>query len=289
MLTLRAGDYRLDLDPDLGGSIAAFEYGGAALLRATCGSGPLDTASFPLVPFSNRIGYGRFAIGGATFQLAANFPGGGEPHAIHGFGWQAAWQVSEAGPSRARVVHTHPGGAWPWPYRAWQTFDLSPDGLVIDLEIENCGTSPMPTGLGFHPYFPRTERTVLQALHRGEWSKAADGLPSLLDSRETALDWWGGQPVATRLTDTAYTDREGPLVIIWPERGLSLQLNPSATLEHTVIYVPEMGDYFCVEPVSHAVNAINRDGPDRMHWLAPSERWSVTLRMSARGLDGEVW
>ena len=42
---------------------------------------PLAMASFPLVPYANRIAQGRFAFDGADHQLPRNF--GDHPHSIH--------------------------------------------------------------------------------------------------------------------------------------------------------------------------------------------------------------
>ncbi len=52
---------------------------------------PYATAGFPLVPYSNRIGNGSFEWRGKCMTLARNFPP--EPHAIHGVGFERAWQV----------------------------------------------------------------------------------------------------------------------------------------------------------------------------------------------------
>ena len=49
---------------------------------------PLQFASFPLVPFSNRIADGRFEWDGEQIEIDPNFAP--EPHAIHGVGWPAS-------------------------------------------------------------------------------------------------------------------------------------------------------------------------------------------------------
>lgn len=281
MLTLAAGDYRLDLDPERGGSVAAFAWRGEPLFRPTCGPSVLDTGCFPLAPFSNRIGNGRFD----AVRLSPNFPGSDHPHTIHGFGWLAAWEVIEAGVDRAVLRHAHEPGEWPWRYVAEQRFELGDEGLVHALSLRNLSESPMPAGLGVHPYFPRSEHTVYRALHRGEWQTASDGLPVLLQEAGEAIDWSRGAPVSTRAVDTVYTGREGPLTIQWPERGLVLTISPSEDLSFTVVYVPGDGDFFCVEPVSHETDALNHPaGAAPMRWIAPGEAFAVDIRYAARRL-----
>ena len=69
---------------------------------------PLAMASFPLVPYANRIAQGRFAFDGADHQLPRNF--GDHPHSIHGFGWQASWTAKATGADHVLLVHDRQTG-----------------------------------------------------------------------------------------------------------------------------------------------------------------------------------
>lgn len=282
-LTLEAQGYRLELAPERGGSVLRLDWRGEPLLRPLCGNTIFDVASFPLVPFSNRIARGRFNTGLRKGTIAPNFPGSDHPHPLHGFGWLAAWKLMELAENRAVLEHGYPGGEWPWPYRARQTFELGAEGLVTRLSVINLGDAAMPAGLGFHPYFPRDAVTVYRGLHRGEWYNTPDCLPSSLDEHEEAVDWWQGQPVDARAVDTAYTGREGLLEIDWPSRGLGVTIAPSRELTTTVVFSPEGQDFFCVEPVSHATDAINR-APETMIWLDPGDTAEVSMTITARTL-----
>jgi aldose 1-epimerase len=283
MLALAAGDYRLVLEPARGGSIAEFRWRGEQLMRPTCGPCALDTACFPLVPFSNRIAYGRFAANGAAVCIAPNMPGTDHPHPLHGFGWLTAWDVLMQDASAAVLEHRYgDGGEWPWPYRARQRFTVGEDGLTMELSVQNRSASPMPAGLGFHPYFPRRADTVYCGRHRGEWRNSVDGLPQSLDQRAIARDWWDGAPVGSRQVDTVYCGRDGALSITWPDRALVLTLQPSENLAFTTVYTPADKDYFCIEPVSHGTDAINRGAAEHgLVWLAQEESLTATLSLSA--------
>ncbi|WP_375250471.1 aldose 1-epimerase [Sphingomonas sp.] len=257
-VVLAAGDYRLHLDPAGGGAVTGFEWQGAALFHPRRGPGILEQACFPLVPFSNRIAFGRFSFEGEAIALAPNFPGSDHPHTLHGFGWQAPWRIAEQDGAACRLIHDHDAGAWPWSYRAEQQLTLSPGGLTHVLRIQNRADRAMPAGLGLHPYFPRTPRTLLRARHRGEWQTGDDGLPLSLTRAARDVDWWQGAPVGSRSVDTVYEERSGPIEIVWPDRGITLAIAPSSALRHTVIYCPADADFFCVEPVTHATDALNR-------------------------------
>jgi aldose 1-epimerase len=259
LIALSAGDYRLVLEPARGGSVARFAWHNEPLFRETCGPGILDTACFPLVPFCNRIAHGRFAWQGRSITLAPNFPGSDHPHPLHGFGWLDRWDVVECSTTRAVLRHSHRAGPWPWDYTAEQVFILTEHGLRHELSVCNTGETPMPAGLGFHPYFPRDDETRYHSLHTGEWQTADEGLPFALHSGAKAIDWWHGQPVASRCVDTVYAGRHGPMHIVWPRRHLSLTIAPCDGLPLTVVYIPAKADFFCVEPVSHATDAVNRE------------------------------
>jgi aldose 1-epimerase len=283
VLELAAGDYRLVLQPERGGAVASFQWRDEPVFRPACGPSVLDAACFPLTPFSNRIAHGRFRFGGREVALAPNFPGSDHPHPLHGFGWLAAWEVIELGPAAAGLAYLHAADEWPWLFRAVQRFVLTAAGLQMSLTLQNLSDEAMPGGVGFHPYFPREADTRYLGLHRGEWRNAPDRLPEAHMSEGAAVDWWRGRPVGARCVDTAYTGREGPLVISWPSRSMTLVMEPCEALPFTVVYTPEAADYFCVEPVSNSTDAFNRKGEGHaFQILAPGESLAVRLRLRCR-------
>ena len=149
------------------------------------------------------------------------------------------------------------------------------------LALTNLSDQPMPAGLGFHPFFARTAATRYRGLHRGEWHNSADCLPETLVLRESPHDWWQGSTVGARSVDTVYVQRDGPLSIDWPDRGLKLVMTPSANLAFTALYTPRGEDWFCVEPVSHMTDAVNRDGEGSgLVWLPPGETLSASLSLA---------
>ena len=89
---LRAGALRIALRPDLGGCIAGLWHHGVAVLRSTEPEALAivrRAASYPLLPYSNRIAQGRFAWQGRPYRLALNFDD--SPHPLHGVGWLSRW------------------------------------------------------------------------------------------------------------------------------------------------------------------------------------------------------
>ena len=125
LVELRSGDLELDLSPAVGGSVAGFRARGEPVFRPTRAGyeDVLDSASYPLVPFSNRVRDGRFVFRGREVRLSPNLPP--QPHPLHGQGWRGEWSVISAEAGRAEFGFRHEPGEWPWAYEALQRFELS--------------------------------------------------------------------------------------------------------------------------------------------------------------------
>src|SRR3954447_24722427 len=162
---LSASELRLELSPSIGGRLSAFEWvdqGSARPILRKCQTPlekVLDAASFPLVPYVNRIRGGCFTFRGREVQIAPNMPGDSSP--LHGQGWLNRWTVEESDDTSATLIFRHEPGEWPWHYQAWQHFSLYEQGLVLTLTCWNESRDPMPCGLGLHPYFPCGPETRL--------------------------------------------------------------------------------------------------------------------------------
>src|SRR4029078_5396889 len=162
LVTIAAGNLRLQLSPSIGGAISSFTWDDSRpILRES--HSPLekavDAASFPLVPYVNRIRGGRFSFRGHEVRIAPNMAG--DPSPLHGQGWINRWSIEWARERQAALRFRHEPGEWPWLYDAWQGFELDEGGLTIKLECQNLAEEPMPCGLGQHPYFPCGPETRL--------------------------------------------------------------------------------------------------------------------------------
>lgn len=115
-----------------------------------------------LFPFPNRIAAGRFDWQGKTWTLPVNDPAG--KNAIHGFACRSPWEVIDEGADAhsAWVTGRHgsrnPQGEWwcaPWPadYELTLTVRLAVDVLRLEAEVQAAGSTALPFGLGYHPYF----------------------------------------------------------------------------------------------------------------------------------------
>jgi aldose 1-epimerase len=288
-ITLRDGALGVVLYPAVGGGIARFwaERSGRTieLLRrapdlAPACQDPWELACFPLVPWSNRIRRGRLAFGGRELALTPNLHG----HAIHGLGFLAAWTVMEQRPASARLEHRHAPGAWPWPYRAVQRIRVAPAGLELELALTNEGDTPMPAGLGWHPYFPRTPETTLTAAVTGVWLTDAEILPVACVAPPPDRDPGRGLAVDRTALDNAFVGWDGRAVVEWPERRARLRLATRGPLGTLVVYTPPGETFFCAEPASHITDAFNLAAAGRtdtgMLALSPGESAHAALTLT---------
>ncbi len=262
---LDAGPLSLTLSPSIGGSISALEWIGEGERRGIlrkC-NGPLekilDAASFPLVPYVNRIRGGSFTFRGREVRLAPNMAGDASP--LHGQGWLGAWEVTEQSDTRAVLSFHHPAGEWPWEYEAEQEVELDERSLALGLACRNLSSEPMPCGLGQHPYFDCGAETRIDTVVTHAWTIDENVLPveevvadGRYDLRERLVcgqnldNGFGGWNGEARMTDPA-----------WP---YNVTLS-SLQARFFQLYSPSEGGIFVAEPVTHANAALN----------APEARW----------------
>jgi aldose 1-epimerase len=285
LLTLRAGPLSLTLAPEVGGSIARFEYDGGGervpILRGCEGASGdvLAMGSFPLVPYVNRIRGGQFRFRDRQVAIAPNMAR--DPSPLHGQGWLSRWHPDHAGMSEAILSFEHEAGEWPWDYRAEQRFTLAEDGLEVFLTCTNRSDEPMPCGLGQHPYFHCGPSTRLETEVRQVWltdehvlpteKVPAEGAYDLSDVRVCGMDLdhgfggWGGR---ARVSDPRW-----PFALVMS--------SPDASFFQ--LYSPSAGGIFVIEPVTHANAALN--APEEawaelgMKILRPGEAMSLTMRL----------
>lgn len=257
-LELAHGDLRVALDPALGGAVLSFRKGDVDLLRPTpAGTDDvLETACFPLVPYANRIADGRFTWGGRTGALPGNMAG--HPHPLHGDGWRGEWIVDGRDAASAMLEFLPQASAWPWRYRAAQAVHLSAEGLNLTLSVTNLDDVAGPFGLGFHPYFPDAATARMTTTVRGLWQASDDLLPV----REVASPRWDDRPVRSdELLDHCHTGWSREAAVSLAPGRPALRLTASKSLGWLHVYAPPAEDFFCIEPVSHAPNAVNMPDP----------------------------
>jgi aldose 1-epimerase len=264
-IDLHAGDLRLALDPGTGGAIASFTYRGTDLLRPVidprlAAQRGRPVAAYPLIPYANRIAWGRFAVDGQEFQLARNF--GDHPHPIHGNAWMRPWSVAAAGKRHAlltldNVPARDPTAEWPFAYHAEQHFALHDDSLAITLSVQNRDTRAWPAGLGLHPYVARTAEATLRFEADTVWTTGPDSLPRDREAVRGNWEFDETELLGAIEIDSCYAGWGGIAVVTMPEEGFAVVVAAGPPLDHLQVYTPAGRDYLGLEPVSNMPDAIN--------------------------------
>ena len=271
---LHAGALRLAVRPDLGGVIAGLWHRDSPILRSVepaALAGARQAACYPLVPYSNRLGFRHFRWKGAEYTTQANFED--SPHSLHGVGWMRPWDIVSSSAVDVVLCLRHQGDAdWPFAFEARQYFTLTPQTMTVQMVFTNNAAVAQPVGLGWHPYFPKRERSRLHIELSDRWDADVTQLPIRkvaqpgIDSDVSHLDF-----------DNCFEGWRGPARI--RDERFSLQLTSS--LPYLVVFTPQDRDYFCVEPVSHVSNAIHMADPAAhgMKTVAPGESIDAAMKL----------
>ncbi len=290
---LRSASVEAVVLPEAGGGLAAFEWIAAGrripLMRPLAPGiddpDPNQLACYPLVPWSNRIGRGRFDFAGRTWRIAPNYPG--EPYPIHGEGWLLPWRtVAHAGESIVLELDRSDGS--PFAYSARLRYALDGDTLAVELAVENRSDEAMPYGLGLHPWFERTPGVTLHAPARGMWIAGPDVLPVSHTVPPDDVDFGRPRALPNRLVDNCFTGWNGVADVAWPDRGVALQIESKPRLEYYVCFCPVGKPLFCFEPVSHPIDAFNLPEPyirAGLTVLAPGEQTAIRVMFRARAVE----
>lgn len=276
---LHAGALRLALRPDLGGSIAGLWHRDTPILRSTPPAelkSARDSACYPLVPYSNRLGYRKFRWRRHDYTTAPNFDD--SPHSLHGVGWRRPWDIvsSAANEVMLRCVH-RPDADWPFAFEATQHFSLTPQALAVQMEIVSTDERVQPVGLGWHPYFVKRERSRLHLELASRWESDATQLPT----RKVPQPGIDGD-VAHLDFDNCFEGWTGLARI----RDEKFRMQLASPLTYVVVYTPHDKPYFCVEPVSHVNNAIHMADPAAhgLRALEQGERFEAAWQLEVTSL-----
>lgn len=259
---------------DLGGSVAGLWLGEEAVLRSTEAAllpAARQAGCYPLAPYSGRLGYRRFRWLGQDYTTAANFDD--NPHSVHGVAWQRPWTVVSTAAGEAELVYTHePDAHWPFAFELRQRFVLTAEALEVHFTFTNLAAQPQPVGLGWHPYFPRRQRSRLHIELSERWDTDASGLPTRRVP-QPGID----ADVAHLAFDHCFEGWRGPARI----RDEKMSLRLSSSLPYLVVFTPENKPYFCVEPVSHVSNALHMSDPAShgLRALAPQARFDAWMKL----------
>lgn len=236
-----------------------------------------------LFPWPGRVRDGRFVYGGGEYNATE----AGEEKTSHGFVKNRAWRVDKcwadtegahvlcsiASKDYPELVELFPG-AWELHFR----YSLTSHALVASVEVYNPGTTPLPFGLGLHPYFatpcsPKGTRAAcqMQSSARLTWDlarvdavEAETGASGQVMTCPVGSDFYWSTPASLgdRSFDAVLTDMDvnkGAVEygVTDPAAGAGVRVSASENFPVLVVYTSPDKSMVCLEPWTCPPNVFN--------------------------------
>ena len=245
-----------------------------------------------LVPWPNRIRYGRYEFEGIQLRLALTEPEKGT--AIHGLARWVEWQVVRRDANTATLgleLPAQPG--YPFQLRLEVTYRLDDSGLRVSQRATNIGGRACPYGSGAHPYLAAAPGLV------DDWELTLPARTALVADHQqipvarqpvagSELDFRSPRRIGDLHLDTAFTDLErdagGKVTVALSREGRTMRLWADAAHGYLMVFT---GDTLApdrqrrglaVEPMTCAPDAFRSLAGLRV--LRPGEtvvaEWGIT-------------
>ena len=133
---------------------------------------------------------------------------------------------------------------------------------------------------GLHPYFLRNGATRLRSKATGVWLSGADPIPvAHTDQLPPGWDYNAPAPLEGSLIDNCFTGWDGVAVIQYPDRGISITMRMDECSGYSLMYRPPGLDYFCLEPITHPIDAFHLPGRPGLAVLLRGKSLSLKTRL----------
>jgi aldose 1-epimerase len=231
--------------------------------------------AFPLFPFHNRLRNAEFRLAGRSVRLKPNAANGDD--VMHGPAHRRRWRISEHGPSHIEMTLDYLADEdWPFDFTAKQRFELDESGLNVGLCLRNTCNSPMPGGMGWHPYFMPSHDGMIRIFAGEAWDPfGANGLRDPIASPDRATGFSLPHGITHHYSSwSKATAQVG--------EGATITLSADGVL--SCLAVLRRSHSLCLEPASHVAGALEAieaagSGPT-MRILSPGEEMTGMARLT---------
>lgn len=282
------------LVPGRGATLLELNFGGQNILDGYSSPEELEMMDWMknviLYPFPNRLNGGRYVWDGKPQQFPINDLT--TSNALHGFGCWLKFSVVRilltevAAEITCRCEDKGENTGYPFPTTLEVTFGISDNHKFrVEFSVLNRASSPIPVGLGWHPYFkltPDVGQTSLrmpdcEQIHIDE-RMLPNGRKSPFNSYKTPI------PVGDAFLDTGF--RASPNASLWRVgiqgggKKLTVLANPRVW-PFLQMFTPPSRDSIAIEPMSCNIDAFNnREG---LIVLPPGGTWKGGFFMEFSG------
>lgn len=288
---LQAGHYVAEISPSAGGRLLSLTH--------THGSAPIDcivpwrgeepfhthdwpkAGAFVMLPFTNRLAPAQFMWCGKDITIDNASP---TQQGLHGFGHRSPWQLLQTTNSSAELQMGHAGAdaEWPWSFEANLTYQLSKEGLRVQISVCNTSAEAMPLSLGWHPFLPYAAATpdpidVWRVHAQRQHVIGLDGL----GHAEASMTQGPMQtfPLPVEQAGTVAFENYSGQIKLPLTRDWQLTLR-SQHAPHLLIHTPLGFNHVCVEPITALPGALRSAATShKLLSLLPGESRSLVCSL----------
>ncbi len=223
-----------------------------------------NCASFPLVPYSNRIRDRRFRFHGQDYELRPSKPDG---TVQHGVGRDLPWQVAEE--DGVHLVLTlrsadFENTNFPFRFSARLEYRIAQGVFTIRTTLKNEDESAMPGGFGHHPYFQRAltgeQDTIALTIPCKAYFPLENGMATgAAEPIVPRLDFSVPRMLGTEPIDDVLTGRDpgAPIRFQYAESGRMIAYTADPIFACMILFAPPGKPFFAVEPVTNTNDGFN--------------------------------
>jgi aldose 1-epimerase len=296
-ITHDSGRSKLSICPERGGLILDIVLDGESILDGYQTAEELDTLekgkSIVLFPFPNRMRDGKYAFEGNNYHFAINNPETG--NALHGFGMNTQMNVLDLQLGKEVAIlelgYQDDGSRpeYPFPFAFRFQLKLSPQELEGKFIFENTGTTALPVGLGWHPYFQLSPKVDSVSMQLPECEKIEVDDRMLPTGRRTFYDSYQSlKPIGEDQLDNGFflTGPSGKAhVLLQGEKGI-LDYWQSAghrQFNYLQVFTPPHRQSVAIEPMTCNIDAFNNG--DGLIRLGPSDSVEASFGLHFKKAD----
>ncbi|MFZ2898025.1 MAG: hypothetical protein WA004_05355 [Saprospiraceae bacterium] len=269
-----AGGMSFAFVPARGACLTELVIGGVPLLDGYREASELDTLDWGksaiLAPFPNRLKDGKYRFEGKEYQFPVNEPA--RNNALHGFVMDKPFEIVEEGDFSVALEYRYEGsfGYYPFPFLLRVTYSLSvADGFTAFFEMKNTGSSPMPAGLGWHPYFQLGDSADALSLQLPAAEQVLVDERMIPTGEKVCYDAFEAmKQIGATAFDTGFRLPE-PCVVRLREGTRELEYWQDGAFPYLQVFIPPARRSIALEPMTCNIDALNNG--EGLRILAPGE------------------
>jgi aldose 1-epimerase len=203
--------------------------------------------------------------------------------AIHGQVYSAPWEVIAPGELRT----TGGGNGWPWRYEVLSSYAVVGRSVRVEQTVVNRDDTPMPAGLGLHPWFRRPIDVSIEAGLVYDTNTDSPAAPQSVAGR---FDARAPRTLPDGVDATWARLGRVPVKLTWPTLGVRATMRMSSSTTFVVAATPAELDAVAVEPQTHAPQGLRRlinGEPGPLASLGPGASLSLTTELTFERLQEE--